>query len=140
MRAVLVVGVIGGLRQLPRILETAFCRRDARQQRARIVAARVNVGQLHRRFDGVNLVVLVVDRKVAVKAHPLAMPSQDTRADGVKRPHGDGLAGTHHQAVQALPHLPRRLVGERHREDAPGGDAALFHQVGDTVGDNPRLA
>ena len=45
-----------------------------------------------------------------------------------------------HQALETLPHRPRRLVGEGHRQDAVGADAAHPHQVGHPVSDHPGLA
>ena len=95
---------------------------------------------MHGRLDGVGLVVLVVDGKVAVKADALAVPAEDAGANGVKGSHGYGFAGAEHQAVKPLPHLPGRLVGEGYGQDAPGGDATLGDQIGDAVGNNAGFA
>ena len=44
------------------------------------------------------------------------------------------------QFIEPLPHLLGRLVGERQGHDAPGVDAHFLDQIGDAVGDDPRLA
>ena len=42
--------------------------------------------------------------------------------------------------VDALGHLAGGLVGEGDGEDGVGGNAALFNEIGDAVGDDARLA
>src|SRR3712207_1661975 len=44
------------------------------------------------------------------------------------------------QVLNASPHLARRLVGEGHSEDAVTWDLLDLHEVGDAVGEHPRLA
>ena len=44
------------------------------------------------------------------------------------------------QAVDTLRHLRRRLVGERHRHNGIGRNAAHLDEIGDAVGNDPRLA
>ena len=44
------------------------------------------------------------------------------------------------QPVEPLPHLLGRLVGERQGHDAARVDAHFLDQIGDAVGDDPRLA
>ena len=113
---------------------------DAGQDGAGLVAFYIHIGQLHGGFDGVQLVVLVVDGEVGVEGHAFTVAAQDAGANGVEGAHSDGGAASRQQAVQAIPHFPGRLVGEGHRQDLPGGYAALAHQVGDAVGDDAGFA
>ena len=104
------------------------------------VSARVQVqvqeGLLHQG----HLVFVVVDVEVAVqpKMHPVA--AQDGGAPGVERAEGKLGGSRAQQLVEPLSHLLGRLVRERHGHDAPGVDAHFPDQIGDAVGDDPRLA
>jgi hypothetical protein len=54
------------------------------------------------------------------------------------QPHAGGAAAEQH--LDALAHLARRLVGEGDREDLLGAGALGGDDVGDAVGEDPRLA
>ena len=138
--AVFVLGVVGGLRHLAGVLQEAFGGGDAGEDGAGLVAFYIHIGQLHGGFDGVQLVVLVVDGEVGVEGHALAVAAQDAGANGVEGAHSDGGAASRQQAVQAVAHFPGRLVGESDGQDLPGGDTALAHQVGDAVGNDAGFA
>ena len=57
------------------------------------------------------------------------------------------MKGAHRNVARAFPdhllkartHLGRRLVGERHRQDAPRGDPLVLNEPGDPVRDDPCL-
>ena len=68
------------------------------------------------------------------------MHAQDLRADGMERAKPrHGLLGPGERA-DAHPHLPRRLVGERHRQDLVGASAAGGDEMRDPRGKDTRLA
>jgi hypothetical protein len=103
---------------------------------ALLVELEVDEGPLH---EG-ELVGVVVDGEAARHADPFAVAAQDAGADGVEGAEGYGARPLPHQAVDAVAHLAGGLVGERHRHDAMGADAAADDQVGDAVRDDPGLA
>ena len=67
----------------------------------------------------------------------LAQDRQAERVEGVDRD-VPGLAGKQH--VETLGHFPRRPPGEGDRQASGGRRVALGHQMGDPVGQRPRLA
>ena len=140
MGAVLIVGVVGGLGHLAGVLKTALGRGDAGQESPGVVALGVDLRKLHGGFDGVGLVVLIVDGEVTIEADAFTVASQDAGAYGVEGAHGHRFSGSQHQAVQAFAHFARGLVGEGDGKYAPGSHSALFDEVGDAVGDDAGLA
>ncbi len=52
----------------------------------------------------------------------------------------DGGAPIPEKPKKPVPHLPSRLVGERHGEDSPWSDVAGRDEMGHSIGDHPRLA
>ena len=109
---------------------------DMRDSRARGCSCAGRCGQLHRRFDGVNLVVLIVDGEVAIQTYPFAVASQNASAHGVESAHGYGFAGAQHQAIQTFAHFAGGFVGEGYGENPPRRNAAFFHEVSDAVSDD----
>ena len=83
---------------------------------------------------------LVVDRELARVAEPVGVGAEHPRARRVEGhdPHRADPGAD--EQLGALAHLPRRLVGEGDREDLVGLGGAGRHQVGDPVGQHPRLA
>ena len=78
--------------------------------------------------------------KLWSQAHELGVHAQDLRADrmeGAEPRHG--LLGPGERA-DALAHLPRRLVGERHRQNLIGASAARGDEVGDSGGQHAGFA
>ena len=104
------------------------------------VAARVQVQALERLLHDGHLVLVVVDVEAAVQPKVHAVAAQDGGAPEVERGQGK-LGGLRaQQFVEPLPHLLGRLVGERQGHDAPRVDAHFPDQIGNAVGDDPRLA
>ena len=86
------------------------------------------------------LVLGVVDDEPPVDADRLAVPAEDPRAQRVERPGLDVAPGLADEADDPLAQLARGTVGERHGEDRPRPDVLDADQVGDPVGQHPRLA
>ena len=103
-------------------------------------AARVDPLVLERPFHGGNLVRIVVDRERARHADLLAVDAQDARANGVK---GAKCYVTSEvisdQREDAVTHLARGLIGERHGEDAPRTNVLVTYEMGDAMSDDAGL-
>ena len=114
--------------------------RDGAEDRALLEALGVDVRALARPLHQRHLVAVVVDVELPVQADAVGLGTQQPRADRVERAQqqvGRGLAEVRRDA---RPHLARRLVRERHREDPPRRDPDHIHQVRDAMGDHARLA
>ena len=83
---------------------------------------------------------LVVDRELARVAEPVGVGSEHPRAGRVEGHHPHRAHAPPDQQLGAVAHLAGRLVGERDREDLARLDRAGRDQVGDPVGQHPRLA
>ena len=136
------VVVVGRVRQVVvRADERVLGQRDPGQQRLDVVAAVAVVQRAHRLAHRAELIGLVVDREAARQAERLALGLQDLEAERVERAdrelaHGRAVVD---QAGDALAHLGRGLVGERHRADRLRRDAQR-QQVRDPVRDHAGLA
>ena len=104
------------------------------------VAFLVHISHLHGLLDKAQLVIGVVDCVVGIEAHTLTVPAQHPGTEGVEGAGEDGIGIRNLQALDAVAHLPGRLVGEGDCGDAVGADVALPHQVGNAVGDHTGLA
>ena len=129
--------------------QPALRARYPRLDGARSEALRVDLDLLHHRLDQRDLVRVVVDHEVADQTDRRPVPAQEHRAEGVEGPSEQITSIPAEErrrripfafAEQPLPHLPRRLVREGQRRDAPRLHPALADEVGDAVRDNPRLA
>ena len=114
---------------------------DAGLDAARRIALRILVELvLEHVLDDPDLVGLVVDREAGPEPDAVGLGPQDAGAGGVERHHPHAAAAGAEQAVDALQHLLRGPVGEGDREDLPGRDAVIAHEVRDPVGEHARLA
>jgi hypothetical protein len=82
---------------------------------------------------------LIVDREPARVPELVGVGTEHPGAGGVEGHHPHRADPPAHQQLSAIAHLPRRLVGERDRQDLVrlgrvGGD-----QIGDPVREDPRL-
>jgi len=115
-------------------------RAHLRGERARRVALGVEVelpaDQRHEPLG----VGLVVDGEAAGEPQPLRLPAQDAHTGAVEGHHPHRLRARADEPLDALLHLPGGLVGERDREDLARVHVTLGEQVGDAVGEHPRLA
>jgi hypothetical protein len=68
------------------------------------------------------------------------MAAQDTRANGVERPHPHADGDRSEQPPDALLHLPGRLVREGDSENVVGRDAVLVDEIADPRGQYPGLS
>ena len=131
-----------------------FARRHLRGRQSAILPAVDQAGQHPRRpalvvdilglqklLQQADLVVDIEHGEIGFQLHQFGMGAQDAAADGVEgaepRHAFHGLA--QHLAEPQL-HLPRRLVGEGHREDFAGAGAALAEDVRDAAGQHAGLA
>ena len=89
-------------------------------------------GQPHR-------IGLVVDGELAGVAEAVGVGPQDAHARRVERAHPHRPGHRPDERGDAVAHLVGGLVGERDGEDLRRGHA-LVDQVGDAVGEHPRLA
>ena len=91
-------------------------------------------------LDQPELVVGVEDGEVGLEPDPLGVGAQHARGDGVEGADPPALDRAAEQAGDPLAHLPRRLVGEGHRQDLPGPRLAGGEDVGKPGGQHPGLA
>ena len=122
------------------VLELVLQVRDLRRHRLRRVLAGVELELAADQRHQALRVGRVVDREVRRVAEPGRLAAQDADAGRVERhhPHRPGAAVAH-QLRDPAGHLARRLVGERDREDLARRHVPLGQQVGDPVGEHPRL-
>ena len=121
-----------------------FVRLDHVAQPRHFAAIRLRVAVGEHLLDQRLLVGFVVDHEVAIEPQPVRVLPQQPRTQTVKGRDRDAprliLVVVAEQPVDALAHLRRRLVRERHGEDLVGRDPHIAHHVRDPVGDHPRLA
>ena len=96
-------------------------------------------GLVHGQPDEVELVLAVEDREVRAVSQPLGRPAEQAIADVVERPRPDPRRLGADQGVEPPDHLAGRPPGEGHEQDRLGRDPP-GDQVGDAIGDDPRLA
>ena len=82
----------------------------------------------------------VVDGERRLEAHVLGLAAQDAHARRVERAHPHRVRGAPDELLDAFTHLGRSLVREGDGEDLPGLGSSFGHEVGDAVGEHPRLA
>ena len=114
--------------------------RDQRHHAPRGIPFFVEAHLVHHTLDHRQSVRLVVDDEVAIDPIGAAVAPEDANADRMEGPHPDPTRGQVEQLLDSAAHLPRRLVGERHRQDFAGLGPSLLDQPGDPVGQHPRLA
>src|SRR3990170_6157328 len=107
---------------------------------ARREALRILPELLEARLDEAYLVLVVVDGERRAVAEALRLAAKPPAARGVEGEDPDRPRRGAEHPLEALPHLPRRLVRERDREDLVRLDAASADQVGDAVGEDARLS
>ena len=83
------------------------------------------------------LVGRVENGEVGLQADPGSVLPENLRTEPVERADPDARAGQ--QRLDPLGHFLGGLVGERDRENLPGGDAAL-DEAGDATGDDAGFA
>jgi hypothetical protein len=83
---------------------------------------------------------LVVDRELARVAEAPGLRTEQPRAGGVEGHHPHAAHAPAEQQLDALAHLPRRLVGEGDREDLVVAGHARVDEVRDAVCEHARLA
>ena len=86
------------------------------------------------------LVLGVVDDESPVDPDGFTVATEDAGAQRVERPGLDVATGLADEADDAFAELARCSVGEGHRQDRPGPDVLHAHEVGDPMGEDPRLA
>jgi len=87
-----------------------------------------------------HLVVVVVYHEPVIDADVIAVSPEDAGAYRVERAHGQLSHRVAQQGVEALLHLPRRLVGECDRHYVVRAHPPGLDQVSHSMGDDPRLA
>ena len=120
--------------------------RRARSSRARSArgcraarSASVLPELLEARLDEPHLILVVVDREARRVAEPLRFAPQHASAGGVEREDPDRARRLAEHPLEALAHLPRRLVRERDREDLVRLHPARADQMRDAIRENARL-
>ncbi|MNH26638.1 hypothetical protein D3C79_867020 [compost metagenome] len=84
---------------------------------------------------------LVEDREARLVAQALVLLADDVQAQVVERAHRQATAFPRaQQGADPLLHLARGLVGEGHRHDVLGTDAAVLDEVGNLARDHAGLA
>ena len=142
-RVALVDAVAGIGLDLVGVAQLVLVVADPVQDRAGLVAARVEVEVVADQGDQPLLVLRVVDREVRLQprvAEVLGLLAQDPHAGGVEGADPHDLGAAAHQVGHPLLHLRGGLVGERDRQDRARVGLALGDQPGDPPGQHPRLA
>ncbi len=114
--------------------------RDLRVDAARREALRVLPELLEAGLDEPHLVLVVVDRERRAVAEPLRFTSEHAPAGGVEGQDPDRARGGAEHPLEALAHLPGRLVRERDREDLARLDLQVLDEVGDAVRQDAGLS
>ena len=91
-------------------------------------------------LDDRDLIGRVVNHEITRQPDLRRFPPQQPRAQRVERGEPDPAGIGSDQPLDPLPHLLRRLVGERHRKDLVGPGVPAPDEIGDPIGDDPRLA
>jgi len=86
------------------------------------------------------LLVVVHDLPLGIEAQGGARFAQDAQPQGVESGDGEELGLDAGQGLDAHLHFVGRLVGKGDGQHLPGRQSHLQDQVGDLVGDHPRLA
>ena len=113
---------------------------DHPHQRRRSPPLRVDVRGLHYLLQQPQLVVRVQDREAARQPHQRGMAPQHPRAQRMERPEPQPLRRAVQQGADTLPHLPRRLVRERHCQHLARRRLALQQDVREPRRQHPGLA
>ena len=95
---------------------------------------------LEARLHEADLILVVVDRERRAIAEPLRFAAEHPAAGCVEREDPDGACRLSEHPLEALAHLPRRLVRERDREDLVRLHTACPDEMRDPVRQNARLA
>ena len=114
--------------------------RDERDHAAGWIALLIQAHLGHDALNDGEPVGLVVNDEVPVDPVRAPVSPQDADPNRVEGPHPDPTRGQVEQLLDSAAHLPRRLVGERHRQDFAGLGPSLLDQPGDPVGQHPCLA
>ena len=128
------VGVGGGRHQV------VFGIGDARLHQTRLVGLLIQLHFLQQGADEAFLVGRVINREVPGEAQHVGFCPQDAHEHGVEGAHPElGGSVAAHLPGNAFLHLFGGLVGEGQGQDVPW-TVSLFQQVGNLVGQYPRLS
>jgi hypothetical protein len=120
--------------------ELVLRHRDLRVDPARHEALRIPVELFEAELGEPHLVGLVVDREIGAVAEPRRLAPEDPPARRVEGHHPHPLPDVAEDALEALLHLPRRLVREGDRQDLLRLDPAGGDEVRDAVREHAGLA
>ena len=134
------IGRVDQLRCAGRRRELILHGRDRRVDRALVVSLRIEIEVAHHIAGEASRVGLVIDAERGGVAQHFGVAAQDPGARTVKRGDPHPLRHRADEAADAIAHLPRRLVGERDRQQAERADVAVSEQVGDAVAQHACLA
>ena len=140
-RDVLVATVpTGGSRHLVGTFHAVLGMADSRERGPGLHEAVVDVQLFQRVLDDRELVRRVVDDEIAREPDGGRLAAQQTGAERVKRRHPHpGDVGAE-QRLDPRPHLFRRLVGKRHREDFLRLSVTVADEICDAAGDDAGFA
>ena len=137
------VVVLGGLRgDLRGSLRMILREADALEKAADFLARILDVQMFERKFHGRDLVVGVKNLEIARQSEAFRLAAQEPCGKRVKRSDPrivKRLSLADEQIADALFHLRRGFIGERHGENRAARHA-LLDQVRDPIGDGARLA
>ena len=118
------------------VLRTADCAQDQTRLRG---ACCGEIILLEEPFDHARLIICVIDCKLSRQTDRFAITAQHAHAEAMEGAHRYVARAFTDHLLKACTHLCRRLVGERHRQDAPWGDPLVFNEPGDPVRDDACL-
>jgi hypothetical protein len=94
---------------------------------------------VHQPLDQAEPVIFIVDGEPSREAKQLRLPAEQSRRERVEGADPEARRIPTEQPADPLLHLPRGLVGERHREDPIRRHALSVDQMGDPGGEDARL-
>ena len=110
------------------------------QKTALLICLRVDIQSLTDCLHHGFLIIRIINGKCGIIAKAVNVSAQDPHAGRVKGTHPNLIRAEPHQLIHALPHLARRLIGERDRENIPRIHAHLVDQIRDAMRQGTRFA
>ena len=111
---------------------TIFGPVDGGSDRPRLESLIVDTEFLQQGFEQTFLILIIVDREIALETESLDLLAQNPHTGRMKGADPEAL-GITEELFETLPHLTRGLVGKGHCEDLPGVNRVLCYQPGDPM-------
>ena len=123
----------------PRHLAAILPALDHAHQRIRAPSLRIDPRRFHHLLEHAQLIVRIEDREARREPDQRRMPPQHPRAQRMERAQPQPLDRLLQDRADALAHLARRLVGERHRQHLAGERPVREQDMREPCRQHPRL-